>query len=207
VPITFDCPCGKALRVADEHANRRVKCPACGLVGVIPAPEPQFEVVEPDPEPQFEVVEDPPAPRSPPPVPAKKSASTWEEDDEDDARGYSLAKKNREEEEDEKPRSKKKMPNFREGSGREDDDDEPRSRKKKKKRRRYSERPPQYQDNSGRSLEGNIINGGVAAGVLVMFIAVVWFVVGLYCGWVFFYPPVLFIVGLIAFFKGLLGQE
>ena len=33
--------------------------------------------------------------------------------------------------------------------------------------------------------------------------AVVWFVVGLFLNIIFFYPPVLFIIGLIAFIKGL----
>ena len=37
--------------------------------------------------------------------------------------------------------------------------------------------------------------------------AVVWFVLGLMFDWVFFYPPILFIVGLIAFIKGLTGEE
>jgi phage FluMu protein Com len=46
VPIVFNCRCGKTLRVTDEHANRRIKCPACGHVGTVPAPAPQFEEIE-----------------------------------------------------------------------------------------------------------------------------------------------------------------
>jgi hypothetical protein len=46
MPITFDCPCGKTLRVPDEHAGRRAKCPACGAVVPIPGPDPVFEVEE-----------------------------------------------------------------------------------------------------------------------------------------------------------------
>ena len=42
---------------------------------------------------------------------------------------------------------------------------------------------------------------------LMMVIAVVWFVGGLAADIIFFYPPVLFIVGLVAFFKGLAGGE
>jgi hypothetical protein len=34
--------------VADEHAGRRVKCPVCGAVGVVPTPEPDYELVEDD---------------------------------------------------------------------------------------------------------------------------------------------------------------
>lgn len=45
---------------------------------------------------------------------------------------------------------------------------------------------------------------GVVGGLLMMAIAVVWFVGGLMAGWIFFYPPILFIIGLIALFKGML---
>ncbi|MCE9566763.1 MAG: hypothetical protein K8U57_32560 [Planctomycetes bacterium] len=53
------------------------------------------------------------------------------------------------------------------------------------------------------SLEGGLLNGGVAGGAIAMLIAVVWFVVGLMADVIFFYPPVLFIIGLVSFFKGL----
>jgi flagellar basal body-associated protein FliL len=33
----IQCSCGKQLRVADEHAGKRVKCPACGQACVVPA--------------------------------------------------------------------------------------------------------------------------------------------------------------------------
>ncbi len=38
-------------------------------------------------------------------------------------------------------------------------------------------------------------------------IATVWFVVGLMNDLLFYYPPILFIVGLVAFIKGLIGEE
>jgi hypothetical protein len=46
---------------------------------------------------------------------------------------------------------------------------------------------------------------GAAGGVLMMVGAVVWFVVGLANDTLFFYPPVLFVIGLVAFVKGLSG--
>lgn len=55
MPIAFDCACGKTLRAPDDAAGKRVKCPACSAVLLLPAPEPKFEVVS-DPEPKFEVV-------------------------------------------------------------------------------------------------------------------------------------------------------
>ena len=44
---------------------------------------------------------------------------------------------------------------------------------------------------------------GVGGGILMMIIAVVWFVVAFRNGWIFYYPPILFIVGLIAVSLGI----
>jgi hypothetical protein len=38
----------------------------------------------------------------------------------------------------------------------------------------------------------------------MMTIAVVWFVAGYAAGIIFFYPPILFLIGLFAFLKGIL---
>ena len=37
--------------------------------------------------------------------------------------------------------------------------------------------------------------------------AVIWFFGALALNWIAFYPPILFIVGLVTFIKGLSGQE
>lgn len=55
--------------------------------------------------------------------------------------------------------------------------------------------------------EAGVLSGGVIVGGLVMLGAVVWFVVGLAAGFMFFYPPILFVIGLVAFIKGLLGED
>ncbi|HUE69776.1 MAG TPA: hypothetical protein VMP01_02710 [Pirellulaceae bacterium] len=57
-----------------------------------------------------------------------------------------------------------------------------------------------YYNNDG---DGWGLNAGIGGGALLMLGAVVWFVVGLACGYIFFYPPIMFIIGLIAFFKGI----
>ncbi len=182
MPITFDCPCGKALRVGDEHAGRRVKCPACNTVGLVPAPEPP-----PDAEPDFEIVEDEPKKNV---VGKPVTKASYDDDDDDDdggRRGYSVKSRSRddddEEEERPKPKKKPRKKNFRKSSS------------------------SSSQQNSGRSLEGSMIHGGVIGGILMMVIAVIWFVVGLANDWIFFYPPILFIIGLVAFIKGLTGEE
>ena len=42
-------------------------------------------------------------------------------------------------------------------------------------------------------------------GIVVMLVAVAWFFVGLHLGYIFFYPPVMFVLGFLAFVKGLAG--
>ena len=44
---------------------------------------------------------------------------------------------------------------------------------------------------------------GMVGGLAMMGIAAVWFFVGLACGIVFYYPPILFVIGLVGFFRGL----
>jgi hypothetical protein len=40
MPIEFDCGCGRRLRVADEHAGKLARCPACRGVAQVPALQP-----------------------------------------------------------------------------------------------------------------------------------------------------------------------
>ena len=47
------------------------------------------------------------------------------------------------------------------------------------------------------------IRKGVLGGVLMIVIAVVWFVVGWMAGYIYFYPPILFLVGVYALIKGI----
>src|SRR5690349_15534846 len=49
MPILVACKCGKKLRVKDELAGKRVKCPGCAQVVTVPAAEepPELEEIEP----------------------------------------------------------------------------------------------------------------------------------------------------------------
>lgn len=49
------------------------------------------------------------------------------------------------------------------------------------------------------------VNSGVLGGLLMMVIAVVWFVLGLAADTIFFYPPILLVIGLVSTPKGLGG--
>lgn len=56
-------------------------------------------------------------------------------------------------------------------------------------------------------LEKSILNGGIGVGLLAMGVATVWFIVGLLNDWIFWYPPIPFVLGLIAVIKGLVNPE
>jgi hypothetical protein len=73
MPIAFDCACGKAFRVPDEHAGKRTKCPACGGALTVPAPPAS---AEDDAFRLLEAAEAPerPARAAPPPPPSNWSA-------------------------------------------------------------------------------------------------------------------------------------
>ena len=82
----------------------------------------------------------------------------------------------------------------------------------KKKRPESSDRP-MLRGNGyeppppARSYSSGVSVGPMVAGVLMMVGAAVWFFVGLAAGIIFFYPPVLFVLGIISFFKGLFSSD
>ena len=64
MPIALSCPCGKNLRVQDNLAGRRVKCPVCGeILEVAPATALDEEIV-------FNEISSSPRPVQQPPPPS-----------------------------------------------------------------------------------------------------------------------------------------
>lgn len=61
--------------------------------------------------------------------------------------------------------------------------------------------PPSAPAQSG----GGETTGSILAGIGMMVGAVVWFVAGLFFDRIFFYPPILFILGLVAFVRGMVN--
>jgi hypothetical protein len=204
MPIPVTCECGRSMRVKDEVAGRKFRCPSCSRV--LAVPDPQVEDLD------FvmtaEPVEEESSPRrqrpergvtaSPRPQPRRdpdeddederprRPRSRRDEEDEDD-RPRRRRREEEEDEEDERPSRR-----IRQGSGRMED---ARSLRRKK---------PRVEVNEGWF---GSINAGVIGGLLMMLIAVVWFVLGLMGGIIFFYPPILFVIGLIAFIGGLVKGE
>ena len=71
----------------------------------------------------------------------------------------------------------------------------PKPRPKAKKKKKSS-------SSSAGSKSGGPDMGQVLGGLGMMVGAVVWFVAGIFFGWVFFYPPILLIIGLVTMIKG-----
>jgi hypothetical protein len=55
----------------------------------------------------------------------------------------------------------------------------------------------------GHSLERQALGMGAIGGVLLCVVAVVWFFIGLKAGIIFFYPPILFCIGIYGIITGL----
>lgn len=52
------------------------------------------------------------------------------------------------------------------------------------------------------------MNGGlIIKGVLMIVGAIVWFVVGWMAGFIYFYPPVLLVIGIGTCIKGMMGSD
>jgi hypothetical protein len=185
MPIAVTCTCGRAMQIKEEFAGRKVRCPDCRGVVVVPTPEreadPEHDALEVlMAEPQVEEGrETKPYPSS---VATRRSQPLRGEDK--DEAGIQEA-----------PRPRPPV-------------DEPRPRRPEPARK---PRPRVRRDDGPRVVVergwfGNV-NAGVVGGLLMMLLAAVWFFGGLAVGIIFFYPPILFIIGLVALFKGLSGNS
>jgi hypothetical protein len=122
MPITFSCPCGKSLRVNDEMAGRKARCPGCQAVIDIPSPadEPAFEVVEDDAPPR-PLLARPVARPKPPPPPADEPA--FDDEDKPLKAKKSDARRVEEDAAEERRKAKRKDRRDREDDDYEDEDE------------------------------------------------------------------------------------
>ncbi|HUW58641.1 MAG TPA: hypothetical protein VMZ92_18540 [Planctomycetota bacterium] len=67
--IEVRCECGKVLKVPEQHAGKRGKCPGCGKVLIVPMPEPKAPTPTPIDEPEIHAPAQPKTPRAPEPAP------------------------------------------------------------------------------------------------------------------------------------------
>jgi hypothetical protein len=180
MPIPVSCGCGRALRIKDELAGRKIRCPTCNAVLTVPAPETELEVVEEEENEGYELLDENATQKRP------RAANESEEE-------YSRRERRRLAEE--KDRREQR---------REDEREEKRRRKQERQedvRRQERLHRPCVVDDGGRHFGTS--EAGVIGGIVMILIAVVWFVLGLMAGRVFFYPPILAVLGIAAIVKGL----
>jgi hypothetical protein len=198
MPIPLDCACGRSLRVKDELAGRKVKCPQCG--GVLAVPEPP--AAEEDDEVRLIPLDDseeearPAEKKSRPdpkqmvqtaPRPAGRRAPDEDEDDDDDRSRREEVRRRQEREEEREREAEREERRL--------------LKQHRKETRRDATRYSQPRVSFERGWFGSM-NAGIVGGLLMILIAVVWFVVGLAFGIIFFYPPILAVIGVIAIIKG-----
>jgi hypothetical protein len=173
--ILFQCQCGRKFKTGDEHAGRSATCPDCRTKLVVPAAA---------------TVPAAPQPILPPPIPDEDPSAPEHADygvqsqEVVPARRRSAAapygRSDRDDREDRDDDYNRKRPNYR----RPDD------------RNPFVKRPV--------SQANGWTDKGVAAGLLMMAGALVWFFgAGLMFDLWFWYPPFLFIAGLVCLIKGL----
>jgi DNA-directed RNA polymerase subunit RPC12/RpoP len=174
MPISLSCDCGRKIRVKDEHAGRKVRCPACGIVLEVPVPEMEVEV-EGDAS-DYSITETPKS--KPPPLPKSKAPV------------------------DEQISDRKPLPRPSRAPI-----DEPIAKRSPMPRPRRTKSRRSRSESSGWSMPSIAISPTIITGILMMLGAVAWFILGLAVGWIYFYPPILFVLGMAAVVRGLMGHE
>jgi hypothetical protein len=198
--ITIQCSeCTGKLSVPSTAVGKKVKCPKCQSVVSIPAESVQEVPEKPAPRRATSVpstrsaaAERPqsaPAPKPKKARRAKQQDNNWGEDNGEDSYGsdnwdsydsYNDAPAAM------PPKKKGRAATSRESTSRGDAYEAPAS---------------QPRSSSGANW------GAMGTGILMMVGAAVWFVFGLMNDIIYFYPPVLFVLGIISFFKGLFGSD
>jgi hypothetical protein len=170
--IAIACDCGRSLRLKDELAGRKVRCPDCSTAITVPTPRKRRDVEEEE-EDGYRRADD----RD---EPVRRRRPRDEEPEE----RYS--------DRDPRRRSRDPVP----------PDLDVRKKSYRRPKDRDRDRGPRVAVEEGWF---GSLNAGVIGGALMMLIAVVWFVLGLAGGIIFFYPPILFVIGIVAMVKGAMG--
>lgn len=193
--FTHGCVCGRTLRVEKQSSQRRAKCP-CGSPFEVPA---KTTIVPALPVPARVLTAIPVTTASPvfvnnpKPIPVPSAGTSWSDDipaplQVSQVSGVANYHP---------PMSSSDSRNAYATSSASIAND-------------YLANAERERRNSNRSQEhdfSGFFNSTVLGGLIGMFIAVIWFTVGLACGIIFFYPPVMFFFSLIAFAKGLLDGD
>ena len=210
-PVIAACPgCTRKLKLDAKFSGRRVKCPRCGepvSVPVLPSQgvddafedetfaDERFAAEEPRrsrsrsrrSEATEELEEERPRRRS--------RARGRQRDDPDDFEEVDESYDEYDEYEEERPRRNRSR---RSSSGRAKRSSSSRSKRGASSRNRRSR--------ESAATSGGVFNKGTLGGLAMMVIATVWFFVALQGGVIFFYPPVMFVLGLGSVISGLVNR-
>jgi hypothetical protein len=191
MPIPLSCQCGRSLRVKDEFAGRKVKCPSCAAVLAVPKPEP--EPVPSEEDEAYNVLSEDSGEE------ARPRSGKYQPDPEEMVQTAPRPSRRRGDEEEEEPERSRREERRRE----EEREERRRAERRREERRREEDREERRRASSRSSSGGGFgVNAGIGGGIVMILIAVVWFVGGLALGRLFFYPPILFVLGIIAIVKG-----
>ncbi|MEO1994471.1 MAG: hypothetical protein ABGZ17_04270 [Planctomycetaceae bacterium] len=216
--IAISCgQCGRDLKVVAKFAGKRIKCPTCGQPISVPGGPPALpsrrkpETVQSRPSKSIgdwdkkqtspSAASGTPAPTTPPaprkrkrPVPQKEMLDEVEflDDAEDAYEDYGDTDFDDDFGDDDFGDDRPRTSNRR--TGRQSRDGRSSSRRGRNKKGR------QKQDTG---FGGT--NAGVLGGILMIVVAVVWFVGGLAAGIIFKYPPILLIIGIVAIIRGVMS--
>jgi hypothetical protein len=177
----------RQLKVKDYLAGKHVLCPQCKARLLVPEAEiPELDVA---------IEEDAPPPKPKKRQPDEAITANPGKRPRKDVESYGM-------EAEDKERVRRRQ--------RQKEVDEEIKRLRSKYKNSIHSKPPRQQDSArehggflGWAFYGGLVGGGTA-----MLIAVVWFVLGIILlDRIFFYPPILFIVGIAGVFRGLTGGE
>ena len=175
--ISLRCSCGRALKLKEELAGKKVRCPQCQAVLTVRLPKPEVD-----------------------PEDLALEVLAAEEPENELARRPSAKEAIQREVPEDRPAPRRPSPEA--IAPRPVSRDDRKSKSRPKLRREDSRSGPSVSFEEGWF---GSINAGVVGGLLMMLIAVVWLVVGLAAGWIFFYPVILFFIGIFAVLKGAFG--
>lgn len=184
MPLQIQCTCGKLLRVKDELAGKKARCPGCKAVLEVP----ELTVVVPEEDDAADVA----VTTAPPKIGAARSGVDEEEDDEPRVKLKNPRDDEVGDDNDEDRRRRRSKRRFGDDDD-DDDDDEPRPRRSRRRDTR-----------SGNAFEPS---KSIIAGILLMVGASIWCIAGLIFDYFFFYPPILFIIGIVAVVRGAITRE
>jgi hypothetical protein len=200
--IEMKCSCGKALTLRDELAGKKIRCPKCG--GGLEVPDPVEEVEDGE---EVETAKAAVRPGAPPPLPgASASSGPTSGDDEDMVEveavdeGVSAG-----------PPPLKKWDDGYVAAPPPVAERIKEPKKKKKKKSIYSEMYGQSSKGGKFVFEEGwfgSLGGGIIGGALMIFAAIVLFLILLFIGSLFAYAMlfiiVLFVAGMLSMLKGLM---